>query len=333
MNPIEKELCRAILDDPHAMAEVAGAADDGERTSIVLRLGELLGLPVSREAVERFFALAPDDELSDMELEMVVGGKGGGGDKHIKGHDSNWWNDFWHLTNDDLDGGGGNDTLEGLGGNDTLHGHEGNDKIDGGKGKDQIYGGPGNDSVDGGEDNDYVHGGAGHDSIYGGSGNDTLFTGEGNDTIYGESGDDFIYGNGNGDKFLDGGEGNDKVGGDFGDDVIKGGEGDDTLAGGWGSDTIEGGAGDDVLSGYWFTEGITLDGRDVFVFGRDDGHDTITDFDVRQDRLLLRGVESPDDIEVVNFHGSTMVVYGDTEIILRGVQLDQNQVWKLVDSE
>ena len=75
MKPIEKELCKAILKDPHARAEIAGAENSGERTSIIVRLGEVLGLPVSREAVERFLAPPPDGELSDLELEMVVGGK------------------------------------------------------------------------------------------------------------------------------------------------------------------------------------------------------------------------------------------------------------------
>ncbi|MEF2229784.1 MAG: hypothetical protein V3571_02565 [Pseudodesulfovibrio sp.] len=77
MKPVEKELCRAILRDPAAQAEILGAADDGERVSIIVRLGAVFGLPVAREAVERFFATGADEELSDLELEFVVGGKGG----------------------------------------------------------------------------------------------------------------------------------------------------------------------------------------------------------------------------------------------------------------
>jgi len=85
MKPVEKELCRAIMRDPAVQAEIAGAADDGERVSIIVRLGSVLGLPVAREAVERFFAAGPDDELSDLELEFVVGGKGEPGDGTMGG--------------------------------------------------------------------------------------------------------------------------------------------------------------------------------------------------------------------------------------------------------
>jgi hypothetical protein len=57
------------------------------------------------------------------------------------------------------------------------------------------------------------------------------------------------------------------------------------------------------------------------------------DFDADEDRLLLRGVESRDDIEVDQMGGSTFVFYGETRIELRGVTLTEEQVWKLVDSE
>ncbi len=82
---------------------------------------------------------------------------------------------------------------------------------------------------------------------------------------------------------LEGGSGNDKFTGDsfankllggLGDDILKGGSGDDTLAGGKGSDTLSGST-----------------GFDKFVFdvkpSATSGIDTITDFNVDQDKILL----------------------------------------------
>ena len=95
----------------------------------------------------------------------------------------------------------------------------------------------------------------------------------------------------------------------------------------WGSyhDTLCGGSGDDTMEGGY--------GKDVFVFGDNDGHDVITDFNEYEDRLLLKGVGSVDDISVSRMGGSTFIFYGDTRIELEGVELSKEHVWKLVDSE
>ena len=132
MKPIEKELCQAILDDPHAMAEVAGAADDGERASIVVRLGELFGLPVTREAVERFSSL----------WAMT---------KSCPTWNWRWWSAARDLSSNRVTGfeaprattpgqaARGDDTLQGFSGDDILECGAGDDVAEGGSGDDSIY--------------------------------------------------------------------------------------------------------------------------------------------------------------------------------------------------
>ena len=101
---------------------------------------------------------------------------------------------------------------------------------------------------------------------------------EGNDAFDGGDGDDVIFG-GPGDDAIEGGDGYDR---------LYGGPGNDVLSGGAGDDKIKGDAGDDLLSG-----GA---GADHFVFAAYGeagsgfaGHDIITDFNPKQDRLLLTG--------------------------------------------
>ena len=92
---------------------------------------------------------------------------------------------------------------------------------------------------------------------------------EGVDRIDGLGGYDEIFGFA-GDDLLDGGPGNDE---------LFGAEGDDTLSGGTGDDFLDGREGDDTLTGG--------PGRDVFAYYAEshNGHDTILDFDVAEDRI------------------------------------------------
>ncbi|WP_246171468.1 Ig-like domain-containing protein [Sphingobium limneticum] len=107
------------------------------------------------------------------------------------------------------------------------------------------------------------------DTLNGTAGEDKLSGGLGNDTLNGLDGHDI----------LDGGIGNDKLYGGAGNDVLFGSLGNDMLNGGDGNDILFGGLGDDVLTGG--------KGMDVFHFGRLDGNDKITDFDVTQDSIVL----------------------------------------------
>ena len=93
---------------------------------------------------------------------------------------------------------------------------------------------------------------------------------EGNDRpneLDGTSRDDEIRGRGGADTLL----------GRGGDDRLRGDEGNDTLEGGAGDDRLRGDKGDDLLTGG--------DGRDRFIFNREGGDDTVTDFTDGEDRL------------------------------------------------
>ncbi len=107
------------------------------------------------------------------------------------------------------------------------------------------------------------------DTLTGTAGEDRLSGGIGNDTLNGLGGHDVLDG-GIGNDTLNGGDGNDVLFGDLGNDTLNGGAGNDVLFGGLGNDTLSGGT-----------------GRDVFHFGRADGNDTILDFDVTQDSIIL----------------------------------------------
>ena len=68
------------------------------------------------------------------------------------------------------------DLIEGLGGNDTIDGEAGNDTLDGGDGADSIQGGYGDDHLIGGAQNDTLDGGRGNDYLEGGDGDDVLIS-------------------------------------------------------------------------------------------------------------------------------------------------------------
>ncbi|MGL1861373.1 MAG: hypothetical protein OCC46_02490 [Pseudodesulfovibrio sp.] len=212
MNTNEAKLYQKIMSDKSAQAELMKAGNESERIEIIVRLGEDFALPVTAETVHEFISRDPNEELSDAELEMVVGGKGNPNEL-IKGDKWSWIG----LPDDDLDGGDGNDTIYGYSGNDTLAGGTGNDEVYGGDGNDEVTGGSGNDTVSGGAGNDTVSGDAGNDDMFGGDGDDEMDGGSGNDT-------------------LQGGDGNDVMTGGDGNDALKGDEGDDTLTGGAGAD-------------------------------------------------------------------------------------------------
>lgn len=145
-----------------------------------------------------------------------------------------------------------------LGGRGTIEGREGNDKLFGGTGADFLLGGKGDDSLDGGDGGDYLRGDANLDSQLPSTwaGNDTLRGGAGNDAIWGELGGDHLNGD-SGNDSLDGGEGN---------DVFNGGVHNDTLI-----DT-------------------STTSNDIYVWGRDQGIDTLSDSG-GTDRLdILSGV-------------------------------------------
>jgi Ca2+-binding RTX toxin-like protein len=78
---------------------------------------------------------------------------------------------------------------------------------------------------------------------------------------------------------LNGGDGNDHLNGGYGDDTLNGGAGDDLLKGRFGDDTLTGGDGADTL--YYHIQEVQ--GK----FLSADGNDTMTDFTIGSDIILL----------------------------------------------
>ncbi|MBT4229463.1 MAG: hypothetical protein HOD73_05495, partial [Rhodobacteraceae bacterium] len=172
----------------------------------------------------------------------------------------------------DIDGTENDDTITPTSGpNNTPHADGDGDNVDGGDGTDDyIDAKGGNDIVDGGQGNDIIHGGTGNDILNGGVGDDTLDGGSGNDLLRGDTGNDSLKG------------------GD-GQDDLQGGDGDDSLDGGDGHDVLDGGTGADILTG-----GA---GRDEF---KVEAGDTVTDFDIEEDKIDLDDIYNFDTLALWN---------------------------------
>ncbi|MEZ2284990.1 FG-GAP-like repeat-containing protein, partial [Microcoleus sp.] len=158
-----------------------------------------------------------------------------------------------------------------------------------------INGTNGDDTLTGDSANNVLMGMKGNDSLDGGTGNDSLFGGKGSDTLLGNSGDDALFGN-RGADILNGGDGN---------DILLGGKGDDLLTGGLGSDTLTGGA-----------------GNDKFLLSTNSGIDTIDDFEVGKDLLVLGSGLSFSQLAIVQNSGATFIRIaqtGETLAALSGV--------------
>ncbi|MEZ2229187.1 MAG: S8 family serine peptidase [Microcoleus sp.] len=158
-----------------------------------------------------------------------------------------------------------------------------------------INGTNGDDTLTGDSANNVLMGMKGNDSLDGGAGNDSLFGGKGSDTLLGNSGDDALFGN-RGADILNGGDGN---------DILLGGKGDDLLTGGLGSDTLTGGA-----------------GNDKFLLSTNSGIDTIDDFEVGKDLLVLGSGLSFSQLAIVQNSGATFIRIaqtGETLAALSGV--------------
>ncbi|MGD9865954.1 MAG: calcium-binding protein [Pseudodonghicola sp.] len=140
---------------------------------------------------------------------------------------------------------------------------------------------------------DQIFGGRGNDSLSGRSGNDRLLGGAGNDTLLGQSGADTLLGQGGADR-------------------LSGGTGNDRLSGGVGNDILAGESGDDVLSGDA--------GRDRFQFGKGDGADRITDFQIGLDLIEIdSGAARLGDLEFARKGGDVLISFADVTVLVENV--------------
>ena len=143
------------------------------------------------------------------------------------------------------------------------------------------------------EGDDHLHDLSGPGRELNGLGGDDLIEGSrGYDTLNGGTGNDTIIGNG-GRDVANGGDGDDHITGGFNKDILNGDAGNDTIIGGLGDDAINGGTGDDTLTGGDFH-------GDSFLFSANNGHDTVTDFVVSQDRIDLSEIFSGNFAELLS---------------------------------
>lgn len=195
-----------------------------------------------------------------------------------------------------IETGAGADRVSAFGGDDTVLGGDGDDKVDGGTGADLIDGGPGEDTLvfDRSESGVDIDLGTGLGS--GGAAEGDTFAAM-----------EHVKGSLHGDT-LTGDEGTNILQGLWGDDVIHGGGGRDYLYGQRGDDRIVPGAGDDRIKGNL--------GADVFVFGRDDGFNSVRGFERGADRIELTEGASLADVTITRVSWGTRVDYGETTIAL-----------------
>jgi len=183
----------------------------------------------------------------------------------------------------------GTNTTESTDGDDTLMGSANDDVLRGKKGNDLLFSLDGNDWMNGNQGNDLTDGGMGDDTLYGGKGFDTLTGGAASDFLSGNRGQDILIG-------------------EKGDDTLYGGQGNDILLGSQGNDFLSGDLGDDTLVGDV--------GSDRFLLSTNFGIDTIDDFEVGQDLLVLGNGLTFSQLTIAEDSGATLIRFAQTGEIL-----------------
>ena len=113
---------------------------------------------------------------------------------------------------------------------------------------------------------------------------------EQSDSIGGGGLKDIIQG-GAGFDYIDGKDGNDTIYGGEDIDFLMGNQGDDMLSGDGGNDFILGGAGNDTFVLEFFDNGI----------------DRINDFDINEDKIVIKGVSADAEVDYDNKSGKLFV--------------------------
>jgi secreted PhoX family phosphatase len=176
-------------------------------------------------------------------------------------------------------------------------------------------------AVEGSDGNDVLTGLNIAQTIAGNAGNDTIFGGDSDDILRGDLNDRNPNNNGGNDVIF-GGAGNDRIGGKGGNDELQGDAGNDTIFGDNGDDILRGGLGDDILTGDDFSGGS---GADTFILATGEGTDTIVDFEVGIDSILLDGL-SVDEISTAVAGNFTMVMFEEEVLAVLSGVADASQV-------
>jgi Ca2+-binding RTX toxin-like protein len=155
-----------------------------------------------------------------------------------------------------------------------------------------------------------VTGSKNDDALYGGSGNEVLIAKGGDDAIFGGAGIDILHG-GAGRDVLQGGTGGDILHGGSGQNLLDGGAGSDLIFGGRAGGLIIGGQGNDLIH--------TGSGRDVILFNRGDGSDTVFSDQARDNTLSFGGGIRYSDVSLSR-SGKDLVINtgGDDRVVLKG---------------
>jgi Ca2+-binding RTX toxin-like protein len=133
---------------------------------------------------------------------------------------------------------------------------------------------------------------------------------DGEDILTGDSGNDVLRGI-RGKASLDNGIKNDTIFGGQGSETLLGSSGDDALFGGKGDDLLTGGLGIDTLTG-----GM---GADKFLLSTNSGTDTITDFEVGKDLLVLGNGLTFSQLTIAEDSGATLIQFAQTGEIFASI--------------
>ena len=171
---------------------------------------------------------------------------------------------------------------------ENITGSSGVDILVGDDGPNTLNGGAGADTLRGGGGNDMLIGGAGDDTLEGGAGDDTYVSPETGDTITEkemEGTDTITYAmaeaaapattiSANVENFM---------GSSFSDGAITGNASDNMIVGGKGDETINLGA---------------TGGSDTVVYNKGDGRDSVSDFSIGDDDLVMRGFSAEEQTNI-----------------------------------
>lgn len=106
---------------------------------------------------------------------------------------------------------------------------------------------------------------------------------------------------------------------------INGLGGSDTIEGSNHGDVLIGGAGNDILSGNRLSSQSMTNDEDLFVLGANHGQDTITDFQLGEDKIFydIEGAER-DDISLIDSNNGLKIVLNDgSEVVLPGITVEE----------